>query len=306
MLIPPRVSYDQIYTRSFVYILSSNGAHRALHTLGKGLSHLTLLPRSCSRYLSVTPAICIHNNMYRLITFDTVKALETSALEQLMKQSPRWPVISVKEQGWSLAHNAIRADAADIRLAIASASIKGIIPSSSAHIIRVAWDMLSTKIKEHNKRQEEIVYPLLRTRIDLPKEVGEDIIKLHAAMDGMDRHLSSFTNDGLDASGLLEEFDSLMEVLFSYMELKEDLLPLIRLAFTEEEIKVQINANIMAANKDYVEDFAWVMRPIGSKEKRRALMDLFEVPVQVQDDLFLPAVDSWIDKFLNPLESIMT
>ena len=74
--------------------------------------------------------------------------------------------------GWMHAHNAIRGELADIKMALTKCEERGDLPEWAVVAIQQVWKNHSEHVHAHHKNEDELFVPFLDTRIKLPEKVG--------------------------------------------------------------------------------------------------------------------------------------
>lgn len=139
-----------------------------------------------------------------------------------------------EKDGWMLAHNAIRGEVADMKLALAKTVERGSVQKWEIAALRAAWAEHFAHVSAHHSNEEEDFNPFLSTRIRLPENMErdhDDIIRQLNLIDGLFTGLSGSATD-LHCAWLAYE-----EMLLPHLREEESgPLPLMRAYFKPDEI----------------------------------------------------------------------
>lgn len=73
--------------------------------------------------------------------------------------------------GWMHAHNAIRGELEDIKLAFTKCQERGDLPEWAVSAIQQVWKEHYEHVHAHHMNEDELFVPFLETRIKLPEKV---------------------------------------------------------------------------------------------------------------------------------------
>eukprot|EP00930_Biecheleria_cincta_P025790 TRINITY_DN1829_c0_g1_i2.p1 TRINITY_DN1829_c0_g1~~TRINITY_DN1829_c0_g1_i2.p1 ORF type:complete len:290 (-),score=59.50 TRINITY_DN1829_c0_g1_i2:234-1058(-) len=139
-----------------------------------------------------------------------------------------------EKDGWMLAHNAIRGEVTDMKLALAKAVERGSLQKWEIVALRAAWEEHCAHISAHHSNEEQEFNPFLATRIRLPEKLEKDhgdLMKQLNLMKGLFDGLSD------SAAELHQAWLAYEEMMLPHL-LEEEVgpLPLMRAYFRPEEI----------------------------------------------------------------------
>jgi len=135
---------------------------------------------------------------------------------------------------WMLAHNAIRGEVADMKLALAKAAERGSAHKWEIAALRAAWTEYFARISAHHSNEVQELFPFLATRIRLPESLErdhDDLIRQLNLIDGLFNGLSG------SAAELHSVWMTYEEMLLAHLT-EEDVgpLPLMRAYFRPDEV----------------------------------------------------------------------
>lgn len=139
-----------------------------------------------------------------------------------------------EKDGWMLAHNAIRGEVTDVKLALAKAAERGSFQKWEIAALRTAWAEHFAHISAHHSNEEQEFSPFLATRIRLPENLErdhDDLIRQITLIDGL------FTGLSGSAAELHSAWLTYEEMLLPHLTEEEvGPLPLMRAYFRPDEI----------------------------------------------------------------------
>lgn len=145
-----------------------------------------------------------------------------------------------EHDGWVHAHNAVRFEIGEMKRVLAALSSDG---GSSTKLVQWQLDAVQAwwagherHVHEHHSNEDDIMNPVLRTRINYPEKLEADHAALVAAMDAVGAAVNALTVGGtLDAIvPLWAAYEAIM--LPHLFEEEQVGLPLTRAYFTPQEI----------------------------------------------------------------------
>ena len=102
------------------------------------------------------------------------------------------------------------------------------------------------QVHHHHKAEEDIYFPWISTKAELPEKLTKDHTELLAAMENLKKSLSRFKSKNITATDDLNQINMDLQTLIEDMEMhlteEEELVPdLLRMHFTEDEHTAQIS-----------------------------------------------------------------
>ncbi|PSC71488.1 hypothetical protein C2E20_5000 [Micractinium conductrix] len=216
--------------------------------------------------------------------------------------------VPAEQDGWVLSHDALRLDLSDLeRLvdALQVAAAAGRPPSAEQlAVARAAWQYHAHMLTVHHDTEEELYFPLLRTRFAVPDKQSADHQSIVGLMQECGRGFKAAGGaagtpaaaaklEALRAS--FRRFKSLCEA--HYREEEAETLPLIRQHFAPEEVTPTAKMIAKAYN---LRDMGNYLRPM-TPEQRTAWMTRVRMPFFVQ---WLMQLQVWLydRQVVQPLE----
>ncbi|GAB4815213.1 hypothetical protein N2152v2_002259 [Parachlorella kessleri] len=203
-----------------------------------------------------------------------------------------------KEQdGWFLAHNALRADLAALQAMLDNfdTQLKAgtkLEPAQQKAATRFLDSFLKF-LHHHHHNEDDIVTPYLATRCQMPDKISADHKEMEVLLvkfEGEARKLLAATNLEVQMRLLLgtkEAFVAFHQLSLEHLrEEEEGALPLMRKHFTHSEIKKNLVAKISRSMTG--EDVGVFLRPM-TKEQRRAFAKREGIPFFIRWILFRQA-----------------
>lgn len=215
-----------------------------------------------------------------------------------------------EQNGWMLAHNALRGEISDIHKALLNMRTT----ESQVKALQQVWKIHYTCVHGHHTVEDSIYHPELSKRFKYPQECVDDhqtlVDKLHQ-VDGLVQKLQA--KDSLDE--LTTEFEAYRDMLLPHLrQEEEEILPLVRAYFTSKELKpiidqtlafvppVEMGSFLYRAGEDMIrnvfmknEGIPWFVWHIDFSGKYALFERDFIGPVQAlqagQD--YTPPVPSW-------------
>lgn len=201
------------------------------------------------------------------------------------------------EDGWVLSHDALRLDLQDMQrlldsLSSQAAAGRPLQPWQLKAALH-AWRYHEHMLRVHHQTEEELYFPLLRTRFEVPQKQSADhegILKLmQACSAGFDAAAQAFDTAAAAKAveSLRQQFGQFRRLCEAhYREEEVETLPLIRRHFTPDEIR----PTAKKISKAYgLLDMGNYLRPM-TPEQRTAWMTRVGMPWAVQ---WLMALQVW-------------
>lgn len=138
--------------------------------------------------------------------------------------------------GWVHAHNAIRFEIGEMKR-VAEALQSTALGEWQLAAVKAWWRGHATHIHEHHSNEDDIMNPVLRTRIVYPPKLEADHVELVATMDSIEKHVETLQmgNTLAELRALWTRYEELM--LPHLFEEEMVGLPLARAYFTPAEIE---------------------------------------------------------------------
>jgi iron-sulfur cluster repair protein YtfE (RIC family) len=152
-------------------------------------------------------------------------------------KSSKWTT-PFEQDGWFHAHNAIRCEIKDL-----SDGIKTIIekfpngaPTWAISSIQIVWKDHQIHVHSHHSNEDDIMFPFLRTRINVPKKLEADHGTLLQYMENVNNIVIAL-KEGDTLERLQDSLFTYEEGMLPHLKEEEDIaLPLMRAYFTPKEI----------------------------------------------------------------------
>ncbi|KAI7839309.1 hypothetical protein COHA_007007 [Chlorella ohadii] len=203
-------------------------------------------------------------------------------------------VVPPSDDGWVLSHDALRLDMEDLqRLLDALSAQARALCNRWCHVGRpeLAWRYHAHMLTVHHDTEEQLYFPLLRTRFEVPDKQSADHDRILQLIKECDAKFDAAAADPAAAAqqlgSLKASFDQFRKLCTEhYREEEVDTLPLIRRHFTPEEVR----PTARQISKAYgLMDMGNYLRPM-TPEHRTAWMTRVKMPLPVQ---WIMALQVW-------------
>jgi len=239
---------------------------------------------------------------------------EGTELEEVMAKNKNWPYPAHLD-GWYLIHVAIRVDMENIKTAVGQtlAQLKDSKPLSAWQVRY--WQKYFANFYDivhmHHENEEEIMFPFIATKVQLPPKMSADhqtltatLVKCRALVQGL-REGGALADDTATFQQLKDSFESLMTLMAEHLDEEEEVgLPLLRKHFTMHEFK-PTEKKIVARVTPH--EVGYVMHAMADDAARRSWMtDVAGMPGFVQSLIMMPALHKWTREWQPMIESLKT
>ena len=139
--------------------------------------------------------------------------------------------------GWVHAHNAVRFEIGEMKRVVEALHAKGPLAAWQVAAVQAWWKGHAVHIHEHHANEDDIMNPVLRTRIVYPEKLEADHVQLVAAMDAIEKHVAALA-PGATLAGLRILWLHYETIMLPHLFEEEQVgLPLARAYFTPNEIE---------------------------------------------------------------------
>lgn len=204
-------------------------------------------------------------------------------------------VVPPSDDGWVLSHDALRLDMEDLQrlLDALSAQVAAGRPLEKWQLeaAQGAWRYHAHMLTVHHDTEEQLYFPLLRTRFEVPDKQSADHERILQLIKECDAKFDAAAADPAAAAqqlgSLKASFEQFRKLCTEhYREEEVDTLPLIRRHFTPEEVR----PTAKKISKAYgLMDMGNYLRPM-TPEHRTAWMTRVKMPTPVQ---WIMALQVW-------------
>jgi len=179
-----------------------------------------------------------------------------------------------EHDGWVHAHNAIRFEVGELKRVVTALATTTLVDWQVASI-KAWWAGHEKHVHEHHENEDDVMNPVLRTRINYPDKLEADHAELVATMDELSEHVSMLeAGDSLEGlRSLWLRYESLM--LPHLFEEEQVGLPLARAYFTPTEIEKVVSAFLKKGDPVSLGAFVHVM---GHKADAKRFMQQNGIP----------------------------
>lgn len=221
-------------------------------------------------------------------------------LKEVMGVNPKWSY-RAELDGWVKAHEAVRADLADLLSALTA--WKNRIEKGQA---AAQWEVSNLKeyfsifehnVHHHHDSEEKILFPFMETRVKLPPKMSADHKTLLAMMDNCRDQINNFqvtgaANKDLQAvSKLLEDFTAFKVCMEEHLHEEEvEGLPLLRKHFSSKEVEPSEKKILETLT---LRDMGWILRPMTEQQRKEWLSEVVKAPGLIQWLLLIPQAEKY-------------
>ena len=210
-----------------------------------------------------------------------------------------------------MSHNALRLDMKDLtecmEIILKESKNTGEPNTTKTAALSRYFTMFVSSLREHHNGEENVFFPGITKRVQLPPKISADHTALMAQLDevvSVVRGLS--TVQGLEFTAALEQalprfatFRQMTEEHFA--EEERDGIPLIRAHFSVEEVRALVRE--MTSNMEWYE-FPHFLRHLRTMDEKSAWMREVGIPGFVQSFVLLPKCRRFQKEFESLIEEI--
>lgn len=180
----------------------------------------------------------------------------------------------LEHDGWVHAHNAIRFEIGELKRVI-NALVDQPLTAWQIDAVQSWWKGHAAHIHEHHSNEDNILNPVLRTRIVYPEKLEADHVDLVTAMDKIAAHVRSLS-PGASLYGLQPLWAHYESIMLPHLYEEEQVgLPLARAYFTPTEIEKVTSTFLKKGDRVALGSFVHVM---GHKKDARNFMKENGIP----------------------------
>lgn len=141
------------------------------------------------------------------------------------------------KDGWTLAHNAIRAELNDFAYILIHLKHRDITPQHAA-AIRLWWKGHSEHIHGHHRNEDDIINPFIRMKTEYPEKLEKDHEYLVQCMANIDECIQECP---INVHILTDMWTNYMQEMLSHLWEEETIgIPLVRKYFAPHEFQVPL------------------------------------------------------------------
>lgn len=189
-------------------------------------------------------------------------------------KSPFWDHIPVEQDGWVLAHNAIRHELSKFKRALQAVG-NSPLEAWQLRAIKAYIQGHMVHVREHHRNEDNIFNPELRKRINYPDKLEADhavLVQLMAEIDEVTSNLSSGSNIA-ELTALWTKYEAAM---LPHLHEEEVIgLPLARAYFTPKEVSAIVAKMLKDASPISLGSF---VHALGSKQDAKRFMKQEGIP----------------------------
>jgi len=138
--------------------------------------------------------------------------------------------------GWVHAHNAIRFEIGELKRVLEALS-EAALAEWQVQAVQAWWANHAVHVHEHHRNEDDVLNPVLRTRIAYPEKLEADHVELVAAMDAIGACVKALSQ-GDSLAGLRALWARYESLMLPHLHEEEQVgLPLVRAYFTPAEIE---------------------------------------------------------------------
>lgn len=215
-----------------------------------------------------------------------------------------------EKDGWTLSHNAIRNDMADL-VATLNALDARLSSGSNLHEweakgLQTWWSNFHHNVHEHHRHEEELFFPEIKKKYNVPAKVSDDHATLMKGMDECGQLIKELSAEKQEASKakvqeLTKKFPSFAEIMKEHLlEEEEEVLPEYRRHFSPKEGKVIVE-KILKDMKPM--DIGWFLRSM-TPEQMQEFAKNEGIPGLVAKFILFPTAPKYRKKYTALLEAV--